>query len=87
VGQIPKETQALSERRNRVVHDPWIILGKDIPERLEITARKVLRSQPVPVPTPNLEKLAMEIMAHLARFQELDRKITAEVNASAGKQP
>lgn len=41
-----RDTVPLAERRNRIIHDPWVISGDGIgirPQRLEVTARRELR--------------------------------------------
>jgi hypothetical protein len=76
-----KDTVKLSERRNRTVHDPWILGANESPHRYEITAKKKLRKLLVPTPTPNIEKLSTEIVAHRERFIAIDSQVKAEVAA------
>jgi hypothetical protein len=74
-----KDNVGLAERRNRVIHDPWLIDQERQPKRLEATARKKLRYIVVTSPTSEIERLAFEIMDHAARFGELHEAITAEL--------
>jgi hypothetical protein len=72
-----KDTATLAERRNRVVHDPWIIIGNAPPSRFEATARRSLRLQYVEMPTEDVLKLGDEILDHTDRFRRLHEKIMA----------
>jgi hypothetical protein len=74
-----KKTEALAERRNRVVHDPWLIIGGDIPSRWETTARRKLRHLFVEVPTTEVLKLGHEISDHTKFFINLHRDIVASI--------
>lgn len=76
-----KETAALSERRNRTVHDPWILEANESPHRYEVTAKRKLRRLFVPTPTPNVEKLSTEIVAHIEKFLAIHSRIKAELAA------
>jgi hypothetical protein len=44
---LAKDAQGLAEQRNRIVHDSWSSLGGF--HRFEVTARKVLRAEFIPV--------------------------------------
>jgi hypothetical protein len=59
--KFARRAQSLAERRNRVIHDVWIMDGPDCPRRLEATARRQLRMDAIPVPTKELFTLAMDI--------------------------
>jgi hypothetical protein len=76
-----KDTVKLSERRNRTIHDPWVLGANESPHRYEITAKRKLRKLLVPTPTPNIEKLSTEIVAHRERFIAIDSQVKAEVAA------
>jgi hypothetical protein len=75
-----KDTTALSERRNRTIHDPWL-LKEGFPHRYEITAKRKLRRLFVPALTPNIEKLSTEIAAHIQRFEAIHSRAMTEVAA------
>lgn len=75
-----KDTTSLSERRNRIVHDPWIVEKNHIPSRLEATARKTLRFLLVPVDTAEICKLCSSIKDHTERFAIIHRAIFSELN-------
>jgi hypothetical protein len=77
-----KDTAALAERRNRVVHDPWIIIGNAPPSRFEATARRSLRLQYVEMATDQVIKLGDEILNHTDRFRGLHDKVMAAIGTS-----
>ena len=83
--RFAKDTTALSERRNRVIHDQWDLEG--IPRRLEITARKKLKVEFRTVPTSEVNKLVGDIIAHAENFIALDDQILAELAASPPTPP
>jgi hypothetical protein len=68
-------TTSLAERRNRVVHNPWVILALGSPHRSETTARRKLRHQYVEVTLQEISKLVQDITAHHQRFRSLDDEI------------
>jgi hypothetical protein len=74
-----KDTIGLTEQRNRIIHDTWSALGG--PHRFELTARKVLRREYVPVSEDDLVKLTNLIKSHGDRFYELTKNVKAEVEA------
>lgn len=82
--KFAKVTAALAERRNRIVHDPWSVEQGQTPERMEVTARRILRSQMVPVSTDDILKLVADIRAHIFNLLEIDDQIRSEIGASPG---
>lgn len=72
-----KDTVGLAEQRNRTVHDSWSALGGA--HRFEVTARKVLRTEMIPVSVEELVALAKRIDAHSQHFYNLSRDVKAEV--------
>jgi hypothetical protein len=85
IEDFAKRTAALAERRNRVVHDTWIVGSPADIGRFEITARKKLRSLLVPVTIPDVRKCYADIVDHTSAFNELTVKIQAELHSSPGK--
>jgi hypothetical protein len=81
LNKFAKETTGLAERRNRIVHDPWLWEKGSVPSMLEVTAQKVLRYHVVPVPTESIDKLARSIMEHTSNFDALHKKIVTEIAA------
>jgi hypothetical protein len=79
--KFAKDTAGLSEQRNRAIHDPWHIEKDQIPHRIEITARKKLRLELVPVSTKDLLSLTKSIRAHIERFITLNDAVKAEIAA------
>lgn len=69
--KFAKCAASLGERRNRVVHDTWLLDDPENPQRFEATARKKLRLLPVNVTTEAVLKLADEINQAIDRFDEL----------------
>jgi hypothetical protein len=72
VNKIAKDARGLSERRNRVVHDPWQtggLLGG--PHRLEASARAKLVFESVPMGTGEVIALVDDIWALTNRFTVL----------------
>ena len=67
-----KNTQSLAERRNRIIHDPWIGDGDQI-IRLEATARKALKLEQIRVPSAEIDVLLNDMTAHYAKYVELMR--------------
>jgi hypothetical protein len=74
-----KDTIALAERRNRVIHDPWIILDKLSPIRAEVTARRIVRNRIVPVTEIEMDKLTTDLSSHLTRFLDIHGRIMAAI--------
>jgi hypothetical protein len=71
------DTNGLGERRNRSVHDVWLFKHPDSPERLEATARKLLRFQYIPTSTEDLLGLGREIYYLTRRFGALSEAVEA----------
>jgi hypothetical protein len=80
-----KDTLSFAERRNRIVHDPWV--GLNTPHRLEATARRKLRFEFISVPTEDVQRLSFEITEHCVRFERLHDEILADVIALLETQP
>jgi hypothetical protein len=68
--KFSEQTQRLAERRNRIVHDAWLI--KDgVPSRIEFTARKRVVVEAIAVDTVALTKLTEEIVSHIEKLEVL----------------
>jgi len=80
-----KDTASMTERRNRIVHDMWIVESPELIGRFEVTARRKLRSLVVPVSLPALSQCMADIAAHSTAFRNLDLQIQAEVGTSPDK--
>jgi hypothetical protein len=75
-----KDTTALSERRNRVVHDPWLQFTEGgVASRLETTARRILRHRFVETTRGELVRLCDDIASHANRFCQLHSRILEAV--------
>jgi hypothetical protein len=59
--KFAKKAGCLAEQRNRAIHDPWDLSNPNTPKRLELTARKKLRRQLIPVSTDEMSNLAGDI--------------------------
>ena len=77
--KIAKDTAAIAERRNRIIHDPWLFDTEGAPRRFEVTAKKKLRSLAVPVPTDKVWDLAEEIREQCVRIDQLHKEVMAEL--------
>ena len=79
-------TGSLSERRNRVVHDPWSYgYHSKKHYRLQVTARAKLELEYRHVPTEDVEKITEEIGKAEARFSEVRSQILDAYYASPHK--
>lgn len=85
--KFAKDTTGLAERRNRVVHDPWLVDRHRVPARLEITAKQTLRRVVVAVPTREVITLSEQIAQHLVKFLELHEAVVIEMGRSMEKPP
>ena len=61
MNDFAKRALEISERRNRVVHDPWIFTSDKKPSRYTVTARRKLIKQFIAVPTTDLISLSLTI--------------------------
>jgi hypothetical protein len=87
---LARDVVALSESRNRAVHDVWQMEEPSRPLRLEASARRKLRIVQVHVPTAELMTLAQNITDLQMRFDDIASAIITELNpplASPGKPP
>jgi hypothetical protein len=75
-----KRTAGLSERRNRVIHDPWDVVGP-IAKRFEVTARRKLKYGDVPVGPDALPELHNDIHEHTIWLLDLHQKIISAVGS------
>jgi hypothetical protein len=81
--KFAKETQTLAERRNRAIHDPWIITNA-AHRRFEISARRKLKFESKEVGTEELIELVEHIINHHRKLSHLAKSI-AERAASSQK--
>ncbi|HTV45167.1 MAG TPA: hypothetical protein VMF05_07605 [Stellaceae bacterium] len=77
----------LSEKRNRVVHDPWILSKPAKPQRYETTARRKLRIKLIEVPTEDIIKLAHNIEGVIFGFLDLVDSIRKSLPPQTGPEP
>jgi hypothetical protein len=80
-----KDTQTLSIKRNRTVHDVWFFNHPQSPQRLEASAGKVARLEYIPTSTEKLLKLADEIDESRVRFDGLALRVQVERRTSLEK--
>jgi hypothetical protein len=73
--KFAKLTQGVSEKRNRLVHDIWFFNHPLPPERLQATARKLLRFEYIPTKTEDILKTAREINDLHGEFEVLDQAV------------
>jgi hypothetical protein len=81
--KFSKDTFALAERRNRVIHDTWLTAetGGGVARRLEATARRILRHEYIPIAPGELSILITDIMNQMARLRDLHERIKAVICA------
>jgi hypothetical protein len=82
-----KDVQALSEQRNRAVHDVWDMHLPSSPLRFEISAKRVVRVLQIHVPTQELLHLVRNINVLGRRFEDLASPIWGEIRALLGTDP
>ena len=76
-----------SERRNRVIHDPWLFEeGKDA-QRWEITARRVLVNELKPIKSAEIVKIARELGELAKNFGIMHKQILELLATSPGTPP
>ena len=80
-----QRTFYLAEKRNRVVHDQWMIFPGGQTFRFEITANKKLIAEYIDHPTETVEALIVQIRQFTARFERLDEAIIRSLPASPDK--
>ncbi len=68
----------VAEQRNRIVHDPWVLDDPLNPTRVEITARKKVRVEWIPVSTSEVGDVTKRILELMNRFTLLDEKVFKE---------
>jgi hypothetical protein len=72
----------LSEQRNRVVHDPWILSKPAKPKRYETTAKRKLRIKLIEVSTEEITQLANNIESLIFEFFDLVDSIRKSLSAT-----
>ena len=74
--KLTDKARGLAERRNRVVHDPWLLISpRENARRFEITARQTLRVELVLQPTKDVQALATSILKLHGEFVTLNADI------------
>jgi hypothetical protein len=80
LNKFAERARGLQEQRNRIVHDPWLVLTEDgVPQRYEVSARRVARMTTIPTPTSEVSKLCDQIEQLLEELLAL-REITDHLN-------
>ena len=86
--KFSEATTGLAERRNRVIHDPWIKFAKDDKSRrIQITAKKRLVFDTVEHPTQDIFKLGKDIHRHADAFKAIMEAADLELAAWREKNP
>ncbi|NUJ80969.1 hypothetical protein HUN39_13185 [Methylocystis sp. FS] len=75
--KFAKSTAALSEKRNRVIHDPWCEDDDGSVTKTEVSARRLFKFEILESDIEQLRRLFSDILSHI---QWLD-KIFTEVDA------
>jgi hypothetical protein len=84
LNKLAEASHKLGERRNRVVHDPWIADGGRL-VRLEASARKTLDYDVIPVDIAQLKKLTADIIIHTKEYIALMKAYLPEKSPSLEK--
>ena len=81
-----KASNALVARRNRVIHDPWVLERSSLrPYRLEISAQKHLIFEYRPMDTRSVLAIAEDIANHINLFGDLINELIGEVHTLSEK--
>jgi hypothetical protein len=86
IGTLSGEVAGLQTRRNRIIHDKrmmWAATKEVV--RFQVTAEAKLQFGPQPEPIESLAKFVQEVMAVRVKFDQLRKKIEAEIDKSPGK--
>lgn len=59
LNHLAERARVLSEQRNRVIHDSWMVGASNVPHRMEASARRALKYRYVPVTTEQLTELTI----------------------------
>jgi hypothetical protein len=73
--KFAKKAQGISEKRNRLVHDIWFFNHPEPPERLEATARKLLRFKYIPTMTEDIVRCSWDIGNLTGEFDVLAQAV------------
>lgn len=84
IAGFAEKTFGLSTKRNRIVHDPWVVTGTLEPSRLEVSARKKLIYGYQIMPTTEVNAVVDAIADHTDRFEEIMDAVFAELEPSPG---
>jgi hypothetical protein len=88
INKFIKQTHSLATKRNRVVHDPWVLeKGTGKPHRFEISAQNKLIFEYVPMGTDEVAVVVNLIHDHINRYDDLLDAISAELYPLPEKSP
>lgn len=73
--KFAQRAQGMSEKRNQLVHDIWFFNHPEPPERLQATARKLLKFEYVPTKTADILATAREINDFHGEFDVLTQAV------------
>jgi hypothetical protein len=81
------KTGGLQRRRNRIVHDAWMVDAKSRTHyRLEVTAAKELSFEMKAVSLDEVRQYSQEIIAHTVAFLELTEKVLKDPSVAASRE-
>ncbi len=83
--KFAKRVAGLAEQRNRAIHDPWFLHDPEKPKRLEVTARRKLRNEMVPMSTIEVAALAANIETLTLEFDKIVMEIALDGLATSLK--
>ena len=80
-----KDTAGLAEQRNRIVHDPWDATHPGGPRRLEVSARRKLKTGYVTVPIEDVFAFHDKLQEHIVRLKALHQRIESCIGTLPSK--
>jgi hypothetical protein len=75
LNKLYEDARQHAEKRNRIVHDPWLFDHPNPPFRYEATARKILKHQRVPMSTEAVLNFVQDIRNLRSTFMILEEEV------------
>jgi len=85
LNKLYEDARQHAEKRNRIVHDPWLFDHPNPPFRYEATARKTLKLQRVPMTTESVLSFVEDIRTLRSTFMILEEEVLLAWKSSQGK--
>jgi hypothetical protein len=75
LNKFHEKARGVGEKRNRLVHDVWYFNQHGPPERLEATAKRLLRLEYIPTKIEEVMNVALEINNLTGEFEVLNQAV------------